>query len=116
MKKKLLILLALLIALPAFAVDLEMGEKVNIWIEVSERDNASFTIQTANFSVMTSSGGVIQAETTATIDGAKVYGLVDTSVSAFTDGLYAQVKFTYVIGDEVFIFYVPILMFQYIHE
>lgn len=116
--KKLLKLLFLLVLLaqPCLAIDLEIGEQVNIWIKVEERDGSSFTIQTASFSVLTSNGGVIQAESAASIDDDKVYGLVDASTAAFTPGLFAQVKFVYEIGDETYISHVPLQIFQYIHE
>lgn len=79
------------------------NEKKNIWIEVSERDGGSFTINSATFEVLNDSDVIVQASSSATIDGAKVYGLVDTTASGFTQGNSYKVKFSYIIGSETYI-------------
>ena len=116
MKKLIIIIMGFfLIALPALAIDLYQGEVINIWIEVGERADATFTIQSASFEVMDRDGTVLQANATATIDSVDmyVYGLVDTSAAAFTSGLSAQVKFTFIIDTETYIYFVPIKIYEY---
>ena len=111
------LILFLVLITPALGVDLQKGEKVNIWIEIEERSDASFTIGTSVFEVMDRDGAELQASGSATVDNTNhyVYGIVDTSASGFTNGLVAQVKFTYIIGAETFIFFVPIQVFLYMH-
>ena len=84
-------------------VKFDKGEKKNVWIEVAERDAAAFTIASATFEVFDDAGVSVQTSTGASISGAKIYGLVDTSVAAFVAGESYEVKFTFIIGSETYI-------------
>ena len=114
--KKLLLLLVLssFLGIPAYGLDINQGEIVNIWIAVTERDSAAFTIDSATYSVEDRSGTVLQDSAAATVNQTThyVYGLVDTT--SYSDDLFAQVKFIFVIGSETYIYYVPIHIFDYI--
>jgi len=89
-------------------IKFDKGEKKNVWIEVSERNNESFTITSATFEVFDKDGTSVQDSASATISTHKIYGLVDTTTSDFTAGESYEVKFTYVIGSETYIDTVPI--------
>lgn len=84
-------------------IKFDKGEIKHVWIEVSERDDAAFTISSATFEVFDDAGTSVQTSTAASIDGAKIYGLVDTSTVKFTAGESYEVKFTFVIGSETYI-------------
>jgi hypothetical protein len=84
-------------------IKFDKGEKKNVWIEISERDDASFTISSATFEVLDTDGNSVQASGDATISSTRIYGLVDTSTDDFSDGESYEVKFTYVIGSETYI-------------
>jgi len=93
-------------------IKFDKGEIKNVWIEVAERDSASFTIASATFEVFDEDGVSVQASDTASTDGAKIYGLVDTTATVgegeeetdvFTAGESYEVKFTFVIGSETYI-------------
>lgn len=95
-------------------IKFDLGEKKNVWIEVSERDNAAFTITEEGtvFEVFDEDGVSVQASATATVEGAKVYGLVDTTATVgegeeetdvFVAGKSYEVKFTFIINDETYI-------------
>lgn len=84
-------------------IKFDKGEKKNIWIEVSERDGATVTIDSATFEVFDDAGASVQASDIADIDGAKIYGLVDTTTDKFTAGESYEVKFTFIIGSETYI-------------
>jgi hypothetical protein len=89
------------------AETVNLGEVLNLWIQIGERGNAAFTIQTANYAVLNTSGYTIQTEATATIDNTNhyVYGLVNTGTSQFTADLTALVRYRYYIGSETRIYY-----------
>ncbi len=57
------------------------GEKKDIWIEISERDGdiTSWTIDTGVIWVEDSNRSIVNAKASATIDGRRVYGLVDST-------------------------------------
>jgi len=86
-------------------IKFDKGEKKHVWIEVSERDAESFSITEEGtvFEVFDEDGTSVQAEAAATVDGAKIYGLVDTTTSGFTAGESYEVKFTFIIGSETYI-------------
>ena len=84
-------------------VKFDKSEKKNVWIQVEERDDNSFTIASATFQVFDVDGVSVQSSATATISSDKIYGLVDTSTSGFVAGGYYEVKFTFVIGSETYI-------------
>jgi len=86
----------------------DKGEKKNVWIEVSERDDGAFSIASATFEVLDPAGTIIQANAAATVDSTKVYGLVDTTTSSFAPGGKYQVKFYVTIGSEIYVEKVPI--------
>lgn len=92
-----------------FALDLDKNEKVNIWLEIGDRDGSTFTISSATMSVLANTGSlVMQSAASATISSTKIYGLVDTTAAAFTQGTDCRAKFTFVISDETYIEYVPL--------
>jgi len=86
-------------------IKFDKGEKKHVWIEISERDDATVTITEAGtvFEVFDDAGTSVQTSAAATVDSAKIYGLVDTSTSSFTAGESYEVKFTYIIGTETYI-------------
>jgi len=84
-------------------IKFDKGEIKHVWIEVSERDDAAVTIDSATFQVFDEDGVSVQASDTASTDGAKIYGLVDTSVAGFVAGESYEVKFTFIIGSETYI-------------
>lgn len=116
MKKIILILVLMILALPVLALDINKNQICNIWIAVTERDSASFTISSGEFEVQDRDGTVLQSAASATVNNTThyIYGLVDTTASVFTDDLYCQVKFTFAIGTETYIYYVPLHIFSYI--
>jgi len=79
------------------------GEKKNIWIEVYERNGLDFTISSATFEVLDKDGNTVQASASATVEGHKIYGLVDTTAAGFVAGEGYSAKFTFVIGSETYI-------------
>ena len=84
-------------------IKFDKGEKKNVWIEVSERDAAAFTIASATFEVFDETGTSVQASAVATPDNHKIYGLVDTTTVKFVAGDSYEVKFTFIIGTETYI-------------
>lgn len=86
-------------------IKFDKGEKKNVWIEVAERDGTAFTITEAGtvFEVFDDAGTSVQAEAAATVSGAKIYGLVDTTTVKFVAGSSYEVKFTFIIGAETYI-------------
>ncbi len=95
-------------------IKFDLGEIKNVWIEVSDRDIAAFTITEAGtvFEVFDEDGASVQAEAAATIDEAKIYGLVDTTATVgvgedetdvFVAGKSYEVKFTFIINLETYI-------------
>ena len=66
------------------------GEQKDVWIEISERDGdiTSWTIDTGIFWVEDSGNVIVNAKASATIDGRRVYGLVD-STAWTTDSEYS---------------------------
>lgn len=94
--------------LPVRAETVNLGEILNCWIRVDVRPTgASFSIQTANYSVIDESGFCLQSEATASVDNTShyVYGLVNTTFSAFTADQTCYVKYRYYIGSETRIYY-----------
>jgi len=89
-------------------IKVDKNEKVNIWVQVEERDDASFTISSATFEVLDSDDSSVQSSADATVSSDKIYGLVDTSAEDFVTGSSYRVKFTYIIGSETYIDYVHI--------
>ena len=95
-----------------YGIDLYQGEVANIYIEVEDRDGATFTIQTANYAVYDLAGYNLQSEATASIDDSEIYGLVNTTTTPFSDIKYAQVKFVFIINSETRIYYVPLVIYD----
>ena len=112
-----IILVAFFLVSPVFALDLQKGEIVNIWIAIEERDDASFSIQSSTFEVLNRDGDILQSSGVATVNDTThyIYGKVDTTATAFTNGLAAQVKFIYYIEGQTYIYFVPINIHQYIY-
>ncbi len=118
MKHFILIVLAIIFVTgTALALDIEKGEKVNIWIKIQERNGAAFTIASGDIGVFDSSGYTVQTTAAAIVDAGEaafsalshtVKGLLDTTFGTFTAGDYDRVKFRYYIGNEIYIDYVPI--------
>jgi len=84
-------------------IKFDKNEKKNVWIQVEERDDESFTIASATFQVFDSDGTSVQASASATVSTDKIYGLVDTTASGFTAGESYEVVFTYIIDSETYI-------------
>ena len=116
MKKLLLIIMLFALSSPVMALDINKGQLVNVWLAITERDSAAFTIGTGAFEVQTRDGTVIQSSAGATVNNTThyIYGLIDTTAAAFVDDLYCQVKFTFAVSTETYVYYVPIHIFTYI--
>jgi len=59
-------------------VNIFVGERKNVWIEINDRDGAAFTLQTATYWVKFSNVE-IAPQTSATIAGTRIYGLVNAT-------------------------------------
>lgn len=88
------------------------GEKIQCWTQMTERNGTTFTIDTATMYVAGADGAVWQASGNATVDGPLVYKLIDTSFGAFTAGNRGYAVFTYTVAPEVYIFKVPIRIYE----
>ena len=77
------VLATLLCVVYVYAADIYFvpGEKKDVWIEISERegDSTTWTIDTATYWVEDENDVVVSAEASATVDGTRVYGLVDST-------------------------------------
>ncbi len=91
----------------------DKNEKVDVWVQVTERDAGTVTFSTYVFEVFDLDDDTVQAEATASLSGngtatAFIYGLVDTTASGFVAGSQYNVRFTYTIGSEQYIDVIPI--------
>ena len=100
-------------------LDAQKGEKVNAWIEISDRDNAAFSVLSASMTVLDwSKSYTMQTEIVANITTAapatiklpRIYALVDTTAAAFTSGTACRVKFFYWVDNEIKIKWLDLLI------
>ncbi len=82
---------------------------------ITEDDGALVTVTSPLMEVFSDDGTSIQAEAGASLDNngtaaVTIYGLVDTTDSAFIDGEWVKARFTFTIGDEVLPAVVPIFI------
>ena len=81
-------------------INFDVGERKNIWIEIKEREGKKFNIRSANCAIYDSSGKKL-AEGLATIEGQKIYSLVDSSKLG-PNRIY-QARFIYIVGNETLV-------------
>ena len=73
---------------------------------ITEDDGGTVTVTDPLFDVVNDTGTVIQVSATASLDdngtaAVTIYGLVDTTATAFVDGSWVKARFTFTIGDEM---------------
>ena len=85
------------VAFPETILIFQPGERKNIWLEIEERDDLSFTIDTAVYEIFHDSGSVESAKASATISGDRIYGDVDAT--GWTEGSEYRVWFYWGVSE-----------------